>query len=163
MASRSAHQAQSSGGNAAVAATRCLLQVPHSAMDQFLAHGYSRNWTASRRRREVRAVAGMREQGSRLRGDDILPRQLDRVGHQARFVGPAAWHVPLRRAVLAQHPARMPLRDPECLSHPVDAPPATRRAQKFLLRKQHGNPDRSSGKAIMQTVESALSVRANRL
>ena len=32
----------------------------------------------------------------------ILPRQLDQLGHQARLVGPAARHVPLRRAVLAQ-------------------------------------------------------------
>ena len=67
------------------------------------------------------------------RADHILPRQFDHVGHQACLVLPAAWHVPLRRAVLAQHPARPPLRDPERLPHPVDAPPATRRAQKFPL------------------------------
>jgi len=51
---------------------------------------------------------------------EVLLHQFDHVGDQARIIRPAPRHVPPRRAVLAQHPARTP--------HPVDAPPAARRA-----------------------------------
>ncbi len=51
---------------------------------------------------------------------EALLHQFGHVGDQARVIRPAPRHVPLRRALLAQHPARTP--------HPVDAPPAARRA-----------------------------------
>ena len=86
------------------------------------AEGETAHRLAEGRLRRARRLVGVIAAWNR---SGIPPHQPDHVGHQALFVIPAARHMPLRRAVLAQHPAGTPLRDPEGPAHPLDAPPGS--------------------------------------
>ncbi len=61
----------------------------------------------------------------------ILAGQFDHVGNQSIFVSPASRQLPLRRAMLAQHPAGPTFRQTQFLADQVDTGTTARGAQKF--------------------------------
>ena len=82
----------------------------------------------------------------------ILGRERDDVRGQQFFISPTVRHLPLGRAMLAEHTAGEPFRDAELLPDVIDAPTAAGGAQKF--------PEAASRRISFSSVRSDTAFRS---